>query len=130
MSSLWLPIRTKISAALHAWSPLDPSAHTMILPWKGVWSALELEKFLQRTILGMSLSLCACENALYLTHVGKLYSVLNQGLTVSPANQDLSVFNAVMLWHDAFDATTFVVMICNAVRFVLAGYLLSVWRSV
>jgi tuftelin-interacting protein 11 len=81
LEPLYAPIRHKLAIALTAWHPSDPSARTILKPWKDVFTLGSMDVFLLRTI------------------VPKLASCLDEFL-INPQKQELDPFNWVMSWQD------------------------------
>ena len=74
-------IRNKLSSALSAWHPADRSAKMILLPWVEVFSRPSMLAFLTKNI------------------VPKLETALAT-FPISPRNQDMSLWTAVMDWSD------------------------------
>ena len=74
-------IRNKLAAALAAWHPADRSAKLILLPWSEVFSRASMLAFLTKNI------------------VPKLETAL-LSLNISPRNQDMTLWTAVMEWTD------------------------------
>ena len=89
----WLPLmaaqmepvhdamRQKLGLCLAAWHPADGSAHAILLPWRDVFRPADMTAFLRRHVLP------------------KLADAL-RSFQVNPANQDLTLWRAVMTWTD------------------------------
>lgn len=51
MEPLYAPIRHKLSAALRAWKPRDPSAHAILQPWKQVFDSGSMDALVMKVRL-------------------------------------------------------------------------------
>ncbi|KAF9918157.1 hypothetical protein FBU30_000357 [Linnemannia zychae] len=87
-------IRRKLSSALVSWQVLDPSAITVLSPWKGVFEAADMELLLLRSVMP------------------KLVEGL-QMLEVNPRDQKIDYLQAVLPWYPFFPSTTFSTLLVN-----------------
>jgi len=103
-------IRNKLSSALSAWHPADRSAKMILLPWVEVFSRPSMLAFLTKNI------------------VPKLETALAT-FPISPRNQDMSLWTAVMDWSDMLPPPQLAQMLAQSFfpRWlqVLAGWLNS-----
>lgn len=87
-------VRRKLSSALVAWQVLDPSAITVLSPWKGVFEAADMELLLLRSVLP------------------KLVEGLG-AFEVNPRDQKIEILQAVLPWYPFFPSTTFSSLLVN-----------------
>jgi tuftelin-interacting protein 11 len=89
MTPLYPPIRFKLASALQSggWHPQDQSALAMVAPWKGVFTAKETARFLDRCV------------------TPKLVAVLRDELQVNPNAQDVKPLKWVLAWAELYSAT-------------------------
>ncbi|KAF9150370.1 hypothetical protein BG015_007820 [Linnemannia schmuckeri] len=87
-------VRRKLSSALVAWQVLDPSALTVLSPWKGVFEAADMEMLLLRSVLP------------------KLVEGL-AAFEVNPRDQKIEILQAVLPWYPFFPSTTFSSLLVN-----------------
>jgi len=81
LDTVFPTIRNKLASALSSWHPSDRSAKLILLPWKEVFSRGSMVAFLTKNI------------------VPKLEGALST-LPITPHNQDLTLWQAVMDWAD------------------------------
>ncbi|KAF9089197.1 hypothetical protein BGX29_012171 [Mortierella sp. GBA35] len=87
-------VRRKLSSALVGWQVLDPSALTVLSPWKGVFEAADMELLLLRSVLP------------------KLIEGLGS-FEVNPRDQKIEILQAVLPWYSFFPSTTFSSLLVN-----------------
>ncbi|KAF9144352.1 hypothetical protein BGX30_013060 [Mortierella sp. GBA39] len=87
-------VRRKLSSALAAWQVLDPSALTVLSPWKGVFEAADMELLLLRSVLP------------------KLVEGLG-AFEVNPRDQKIEILQATLPWYPFFPSTTFSSLLVN-----------------
>ncbi|CAG8559836.1 7543_t:CDS:10 [Paraglomus brasilianum] len=84
MEPLYVIIRQKLRVALRTWHPRDPSAFTILFPWKNVFRETDMQSFLRKSILP------------------KLVEVLRDEFEVNPRDQILDSFKWVTIWRFLF----------------------------
>ncbi|ORX43565.1 TFP11-domain-containing protein [Hesseltinella vesiculosa] len=82
MADLFTSIRHKLSVVLRQWHPSDESALEVLSRWKGVWTQVQMDTFLQKTV------------------VPKLSQVLRQEFVVNPHDQQLEPLFWCLAWHE------------------------------
>ncbi|KAK3280272.1 hypothetical protein CYMTET_11885 [Cymbomonas tetramitiformis] len=82
LEPLYAPIRYRLATCLQQWHPGDGSALALLGPWQQVFSAMDWEQLLVRSILP------------------KLQWAM-QELVINPRDQHLDQFNWVLAWKDA-----------------------------
>ncbi|KAK3842731.1 MAG: GC-rich sequence DNA-binding factor-like protein-domain-containing protein [Linnemannia gamsii] len=87
-------VRRKLSTALAAWQVLDPSALTVLTPWRSVFEAADMELLLLKSVLP------------------KLVEGLG-AFEVNPRDQKIEILQAVLPWHPFFPSTTFSSLLVN-----------------
>jgi tuftelin-interacting protein 11 len=80
--TLYPTIRSKIGLCLRQWQPTDDSALAIIAPWKGVWQAADMNKFLTVAV------------------APKLEAMLRDQLVINPQEQDMRPFDSALRWRD------------------------------
>ncbi|KAM8716623.1 hypothetical protein ACLKA7_003495 [Drosophila subpalustris] len=83
--SIYPQIRSKLGAALQAWSPQDRSARAMLTPWQSAFAEEQLVQFLLRHI------------------IPKLQAVLAE-FVINPLQQNLELWHQVWEWHELIPA--------------------------
>ncbi|KAF9938789.1 hypothetical protein BGZ65_012220 [Modicella reniformis] len=91
---LYGDIRRKLALGLAAWNVLDPSALRVLEPWKGVFSAADMEMLILKSVLP------------------RLVEGL-QLFEINPRNQKIEILEAVLPWYDFFPSTTFSSLLVN-----------------
>lgn len=74
-------IRFKFASCLQSWHPSDPSAHSMLAPWKGAFSDRQMNLLLEQSVLPK------------LEHDFQAFSI-------NPLRQDVQVFERIFAWRD------------------------------
>ncbi|KAF9122781.1 hypothetical protein BGW39_009492 [Mortierella sp. 14UC] len=87
-------VRRKLSSALAAWQVLDPSAYTVLKPWRDVFEAADMELLLLKSVLP------------------KLVEGLG-AFEVNPRDQKIEILKAVLPWYPFFPSTTFSSLLVN-----------------
>ncbi|KAF9907909.1 hypothetical protein EC991_010422 [Linnemannia zychae] len=87
-------VRRKLSSALASWQVLDPSARTVLEPWKGVFEEADMELLLLKSVLP------------------KLVEGLG-AFEVNPRDQKIEILSAVLPWYPFFPSTTFSSLFVN-----------------
>lgn len=91
-ATLFDPIQRKLSQALSAWQATDRSALLLLKPWHSVFEDGSWERLLLKSI------------------IPKLLDAMRNKFTIDPANQDLSVLQAVFSWLDVCPVVHFVTL--------------------
>ncbi|KAL0089236.1 GC-rich sequence DNA-binding factor-like protein-domain-containing protein [Phycomyces blakesleeanus] len=87
LAEIFTNIRQKLSVVLRQWHPSDESALHIIIPWKQVWTASQMEMFLTKCILP------------------KLTQVLRTEFVVDPQDQKIEPLVWCLAWKDMFSTT-------------------------
>ncbi|RIA90210.1 GC-rich sequence DNA-binding factor-like protein [Glomus cerebriforme] len=89
MEPLHLTIRQKFRSSLQRWDPIDKSAFSIIEPWKNVFKPEDMQSLILKAVLP------------------KLTETMKTRLQINPKNQELEVFNCIMIWRDLFPPKVF-----------------------
>jgi tuftelin-interacting protein 11 len=109
LSVLYDPLIKKLASALQKWSPTDPSALVILKPWKGILTDRSWETLLLRAV------------------VPKLLDGM-KAFQINPANQDLTMFRAVLAWIDLIPLDH-IVLLLDAQFFSKWLHTLQLWLS-
>ncbi|GES77671.1 TFP11-domain-containing protein [Rhizophagus clarus] len=89
MEPLYLTIRQKFRSSLQRWDPIDTSAFDIIEPWNNVFKLEDMQSLIVKAVLP------------------KLTEAMKMRLQINPKNQELNVFNCIMIWRDLFTPKVF-----------------------
>ncbi|EXX77932.1 TFP11-domain-containing protein [Rhizophagus irregularis] len=89
MEPLYLTIRQKFRSSLQRWDPIDTTAFDIIEPWNNVFKLKDMQSLIVKSVLP------------------KLTETMKRRLQINPKNQELDVFNCIMIWRDLFTPKVF-----------------------